>query len=239
MPNSFFQFKQFTIHHDRCAMKVTTDACLFGAWCAQELQKEPVGGNLLDVGTGTGLLSLMIAQKSIRLIDALEIDDDAAKQAEENIKASPWKDNITIHHSDALNFCYAKKYDVVISNPPFYENELESRNAAKNKAHHGHALRLQEMLALIKKLLKPDGKFLLLLPYKRISEIKKTFEMNQVFIQKELIVSPSATHAPFRLFVHGSLQPALKETASLAIKNEQNLYTSDFVSLLKDYYLYL
>lgn len=114
-------------------MKVTTDACLFGAWVANEIingvgQSE----NLLDVGTGTGLLSLMIVEKNPKLfIDAIEIDQDACKQANENRLGSPWHKQINIIEADARNFSSARQYDSIISNPPFYENELNSENKKK------------------------------------------------------------------------------------------------------------
>src|SRR5258707_322585 len=106
MSNSYFQFKKFIIHQDKCAMKVTTDACLFGAWVATKIKKEKAGSkNLLDIGTGTGLLSLMIAQEDIQLsVDAIEIDTDAYVQAKENISASGWQSRIIIFNSDARDF---------------------------------------------------------------------------------------------------------------------------------------
>jgi tRNA1Val (adenine37-N6)-methyltransferase len=139
MANSFFQFKQFIIHQDRCAMKVTTDACLFGAWVAKEVggQKSEVE-TILDIGTGTGLLSLMLAQKTNATIDSVEIDEAAAEQAQENANASLWKDRIFVMPGDAKDMAYTfcKNFDIIISNPPFYENELTSSDHQKNLAHH-------------------------------------------------------------------------------------------------------
>lgn len=219
-------------------MKVTTDACLFGAWCAAEISKEKKALRILDIGTGTGLLTLMVRQKKEVRIDALEIDEAAAGQASQNAALSPWN-GITIHCTDALHFGYAQPYDVVISNPPFYEHELESPDARRNKAHHGHTLRLEELFSLLRKALKPDGRFYLLLPHKRINEAIALLNNEGLFIQKKLLVSQSVKHPPFRCLVKGGLQQVPAETATLSIRDEQNDYSEGFVSLLRDYYLYL
>src|SRR5882724_8546870 len=123
MANTYFQFKQFTIHQDRCAMKVTTDACLFGAWATVGIRKlAPEAKTILDIGSGTGLLSLMIAQQCDVLIDAVEIDKAAAAQAKENSTASPWKEKIMVIEGDIRYMARypINRYDIVICNPPFY-----------------------------------------------------------------------------------------------------------------------
>ena len=160
MANPYFQFKQFTIHHDRFAMKVTTDSCFFGAWVAEEIKKEKRKiKNALDIGAGTGLLSLMIAQKNKIEIDAVEIDKDASQQAKENIEASPWKNQIHIFNEDIVSFQPGKKYDCIISNPPFYENELASEKQKRNIAHHSEQLTISEVLRVIKNHLDEEGFF--------------------------------------------------------------------------------
>src|SRR5262245_3491214 len=130
MANNYFQFKQFTIHQDRCAMKVTTDSCLFGAWVAsrESAARSSPGTRrrILDIGGGTGLLALMLAQRTNAFIDSIEIDKDAFQQAEENVKASPWSDRISLYHGDAREFSFQHKYQTIICNPPFYEKELKS-----------------------------------------------------------------------------------------------------------------
>src|SRR5215213_2272797 len=112
MANPYFKFKQFTIYHNRCAMKVTTDSCFFGAWAAEKIKNDELKiKNVLDIGTGTGLLSIMIAQKKEVAIDAVEIDNDASQQAKENVEASPWKNRIRIFNENILSFEPDKKYD--------------------------------------------------------------------------------------------------------------------------------
>ena len=232
-------------------MKVTTDACLFGAWVAEEVRSQEserqgmpcLYRSLLDIGAGTGLLSLMFAQKKTEAkIDAIEIDKDAAEQAKENAEASPWKDRIHIINADVLAFPFNKKYDLIISNPPFYENELRSESERKNTAHHSENLTLEELLTVIKKNLSVAGNFFLLLPYKRNEEIRKLFKHHQLFISKILLTRQSVTHDYFRIFIKGKLKDQGEEELEfdeMSIWNEKQQYTNEFTNLLKDYYLHL
>ncbi len=243
MANSHFQFKQFTVHQDKCAMKVTTDGCLFGAWAANRARSLESGvDNCLDIGTGTGLLPLMLAQQNNFHIDALEIDEKAALQAKENVVASPWKERINIYHVDANEFSNITLYSLIISNPPFYENELKGVNATKNMAHHDGGLLLPQLLTIIKKNLAADGVFFLLLPFKRHDEIRKLFTKHELAIQQITFVKQTAIHGYFRMMLMGSLKKdALTETIidEISIKDEDDKYTPAFADLLKDYYLYL
>lgn len=241
MPNPYFQFKQFTVHHDRCAMKVTTDSCFFGAWAGREIKNsKSKTKNLLDIGTGTGLLSLMIAQKNNVEIDAVEIDTEAAEQAKENINASPWNKQIKIFNEDILTFQPAKKYDCIICNPPFYENELRSEAEKKNIAHHSRQLTIAQLLSVIKNHLKENGFFFLLFPFKRKEEIEKLFLQNELHPSKSVILQQSVKHSPFRVIAEGVHKKTNAQTIeTISIWNEEQQYTERFTELLKDYYLYL
>jgi tRNA1Val (adenine37-N6)-methyltransferase len=240
MPNPFFRFKQFTIHHDRCAMKVTTDACLFGAWCSRLILEMPGKKNLLDIGTGTGLLSLMIVQQNQVLVDAVEIEAGAAQQARENIAASPWPDAIRVWEADIISWKPDQGFDVIVSNPPFYENELQSEQAHKNIAHHSHALTLSQLLDTIQKRLNPDGRFFLLLPYKRHAEATQLMKEKGLPIHATTSVSQSVHHDPFRVLLMGGKNiPGKMMTGHLDIWDEHKNYTEAFIQLLRPYYLYL
>jgi tRNA1Val (adenine37-N6)-methyltransferase len=241
MPNPYFQFKQFTIHHDRCAMKVTTDACVFGAWCAEEIGNEPheEAKNILEIGSGSGLLSLMIAQKNNCFIDAIEIDEEAAKQAKENIFLSPWRKNVYLHHADVLNFSFNQSYNIIVSNPPFYENEIESSSKKKSLAHHGDGLKLSALFSLVKNQLAARGNFYLLLPFKRRAEAEKILRKEKLFIQKAIVILQSVKHPPFRIMIKASHTPMHVEEKQISIADDKQQYTLEFISLLKDYYLYL
>ncbi|HMK27010.1 MAG TPA: methyltransferase [Chitinophagaceae bacterium] len=266
MSNSYFQFKQFIIRQDRCAMKVTTDASLFGAWVAERVRsRESIGRHrladgdagagsqfsktktVLDIGTGTGLLSLMIAQKNELAIDALEIDQDSFEQATENIAASSWSGSIKIFHADARKFIFPSQYDIIISNPPFYEKELKGDDIKKNIAHHDEGLLLPELLSIIRENLEPGGTFYLLLPYKRNEEIKKLLTESELAIRQLVFVRQSTKHDFFRIMLEGKLytqknaEILIDEISIMDISpaGTQNQYNPAFVSLLKNYYLHL
>jgi tRNA1Val (adenine37-N6)-methyltransferase len=240
MSNSFFQFKQFIIRQDRCAMKVTTDACLFGALTPTLSRSGEGGERVLDIGTGTGLLSLMFAQKnSNSIIDAIEIDDEAFQQANENIAASPFADRIHAILGDARSFSFDKKYDLIISNPPFYENELRSEKKNKNVAHHGEELSFRELFVVIKNNLSDEGSFFLLLPYKRYNEIREILFELGLAITQLIFIRQSIKHDYFRIILEGKLKLDGRESGlnEISIWDEQQQYTEEFTVLLKDYYL--
>jgi tRNA1Val (adenine37-N6)-methyltransferase len=250
MPNSFFAFKQFSIHQDRSAMKVTTDACLFGAWVANKTKNTSEEINdVLDIGTGTGLLSLMLAQvlvpKNNQIsIDAVELDKDAAEQAKENMAASPWHKQLFVMPGDAkyMAYTFAKDYDVIISNPPFYETELESGNLQINQARHSAGLLLTELFTIIRDLLQPEGRFYLLLPYKRYEEVIELLREYDLTVSNLLLVKQSTKHGYFRMMLAGRKGTGGKGdplTEEIAIWNDNQQYTPEFVALLKEFYLYL
>jgi tRNA1Val (adenine37-N6)-methyltransferase len=194
---------------------------------------------ILDVGTGTGLLSLMLAQKTNVPIDAIEIDPNAFGQAKENISSSPWKDRVTIYQADASLFKFSSKYDIIISNPPFYENELKSGDVKKNLAHH-EGLSLQQLLILIRENLSSHGSFFLLLPFKRSEEAEKLIDDSGLSILQKISVRQSLKHDFFRIMIQGGHESDKEKiTTEISIWNEQQEYTPMFVELLRDYYLYL
>ena len=225
-------------------MKVTTDACLFGAWMADEINNEELKiNNCLDIGTGTGLLSLMLAQKNLEVgITGVEIDEDAGEQANENFNASLWKDRVDILKGDVKEYDFPEKFDLIISNPPFYERELRSESEKKNLAHHSENLTLGELLSIIKKYLNPGGFFFLLLPYKRNEEIKKLLKNHELNISKILFVRQSVKHDYFRIMLKGKLSEQENietEFNEMSISDDSQQYSSEFKQLLKDYYLHL
>jgi tRNA1Val (adenine37-N6)-methyltransferase len=238
MANPYFNFKSFTIFHDKTAMKVTTDACLFGAWCASEISKvETEGKKALDIGAGNGLLSLMVAQKTKLKIDAVEIEYGAAMQAGDNIHTATFKHDIKIHHSNILKYAPGG-YDFIISNPPFYEYDLKSASSIKNTAHHSSNLTLEQLIEIIKSKLNQQGKYFLLLPSARKNNIELLLKKHELHIHTMVEVMQTENHKPFRIMISGGIVPEEVKSMSIQIKND-NDYSTVFIELLRDYYLYL
>lgn len=218
-------------------MKVCTDASLFGALVAHT---KPSAGNCLDIGAGTGLLSLMFAQQNPQaVIDAVEIDPEAAAQAGENFKASPWKENIHIIQADIRSFTPDRKYDLVFSNPPFFEDDLHSTDARKNKAKHDTGLSLADLLKRTNALLSDNGVLAVLLPYHRVDYFVKEAGRHGLQLSKKILVKQTEAHGYFRGILFFDRVNTRPETAVISIKDDKNVYTSEFADLLRAYYLYL
>ena len=242
MANSYFRFKQFLINQDRCAMKVTTDACLFGAIMAEEVSSRNDLKKALDIGTGTGLLSLMLLQGSPQLkITALEIDPAAAEQALENTAASPWKEQVEIKNVDLLQFPFSQEYDLVFSNPPFYEYDLVSPNEKINLARHNSDLPLQSLFQKVRLLLKDEGEGWFLLPYKRKAEIRDLLSDNDLQILKIILVRSTEKHDYFRIILNIRKSASIIETSleECTIYQSDGKYTASVETWLAPYYLRL
>ncbi len=222
-------------------MKVCTDACLFGAWVADKTEKrEPAPKNILDIGAGTGLLSLMLAQKCDAVIDSIEINAEAAIQATTNIKTSPWNNRIRLKQIALQEFNPKIKYEIIISNPPFFELDLRSENDEKNAAKHDSTLKFEELVSFIKEHLSITGMAAVLIPFTRYEYFVSLLKKTGLFIQESMLVKQSTRHAPFRwmlMFSHNEIiNPEVKK---LAIKDSDGNYSEEFTLLLKDYYLKL
>jgi len=248
--NPFFQCKQFIVHQQHTSMKVCTDACLFGAWVSQKTLVQN-SNSIVDIGTGTGLLSLMLAQvteTSKASITAIEIEAQAAAEANSNFNISKWSDRLTIVNNAVQNFTASSKgllFDIVISNPPFYEGDLKSPDANKNKAAHSTELPWSILVENVSSLLSDAGAFFVLVPTLRAYTMQKLAEAHQLQLVEEVLVYNDAKHLPFRSFLHFTKAklPIDKEISVLrnkiVIKNTDNTYSTAFTELLKDYYLHL
>lgn len=242
MANQYFRFKQFTVYQDACAMKVCTDACLQGASTAAYLMAtNPDIARILDIGTGTGLLSLMLAQQlPAAAITGIELDTAAAGQARSNFTASPWNERLQVIETDARELQTDGQYDFIITNPPFYESDLKSGNRLRNQAMHATTLAYSDLLKVIDGQLKPGGECSVLLPFRPFSEFTAMANAAGFHLKEVLHVKQSERHDYFRsigLFSREQVEPKI---ASMAIREaDQQTYTPAFVSLLQAYYLYL
>ena len=240
MANNYFRFKQFTVDQGRAAMKVCTDACLFGAYTAAAFEEGKLTAtNILDIGAGTGLLSLILAQKTDAPIDAVEIDNASYYQAKGNFEHGPWPEKLKIFHADINQFASEKKYDLIISNPPFFEKDLKSDDDKKNAAKHSTTLTLQQLLSAAVNNLSDDGVFVVLLPYHRINHCVEEAGKQGLYLSKKVLVKQTPLHAWFRGILFFSKHPNTPTKEEISIRDNMGDYTSKFQDLLKDYYLYL
>ncbi|MEO7264754.1 MAG: methyltransferase [Ferruginibacter sp.] len=238
MANQFFRFKQFTVHQQLAAMKVCTDSCILGAYAAMQLQDaSSLIKNVLDIGTGTGLLSLMLAQKTTANITAIDIDKDAITQAKQNFSQSPWHKKLKWIETRLQDYFSATQFDCIISNPPFYENDLQSPDAEKNKAKHDTGLTLGELSSGITRLLSPGGIAFILLPWQRYETMKSIVKTDDLFILKSLHIRQTPAHDFFRTIIVLKKEPVPELSSSeLIIHDAERNYTKAFIELMKDYY---
>jgi len=238
MSNTWFQFKQFTISQDRCAMKVTTDACIQGAWTPIAATTE----RILDIGAGTGLLSLMMAQRcTCATIEAVEYDAEAVRQAMENFAASPWKDRLGVTNCDVKDFHPPHPYDLIICNPPFFSNSLLSGKENKDKARHDISLTRTELAQIAARHLAENGQFSILLPYPEYQLWKEAATLAGLFETSSLHVRHTPTATVKRVVGMFGKASAAGNLAieELVIKGVDGDYTDDFKKLLSPFYLQL
>jgi tRNA1Val (adenine37-N6)-methyltransferase len=234
-PNPYFQFKQFLIYQDKCAMKVNTDGVLLGAWtdCTDSQR-------ILDIGTGTGLIALMLAQRSNATIDAIEIDKEAATQATQNCANSVWKDRISVHYCSLQNFAEknSHKYDLIVSNPPYFIQSLKSPTQSKNTARHTDSLSFEELITGSKKLLSADGKLSVILPFDSAELFIKLATENDLILIRKTIVFSKKNLPPKRILLTFALENADCLTDQLVIETEQrHHYSEEFKKLTAEFYL--
>ena len=226
------------VQQQKTSMKVCTDACILGSYAAK-LAKNLQISSCLDIGTGTGLLSLMLAQDSAIKIDAIDIDKNAVSQAGENFEGSPWSNRLRAIFGDINVYTSPVKYDLIISNPPFYEDDLLSPHTSKNIAKHHGALRLQQLIDAIDLNLSPSGYFFVLLPFKRVTEFEEMSRQKNFFLHRKLLIRNSPLHPWYRAILFFARLEDKLMVEELVIRDKGNNYSDDFISLLKNYYLHL
>ncbi len=236
MSNTYFQFKQFIIHQDKAALKVCTDACVLGAIATRELSTEK---HILDIGTGTGLLSLMLAQVSAAAITGIDIHAPSVEQARQNMLHSPWHERLQVIEANILEYNTPQLYDYIISNPPFFENDLPSQQYEEQLAKHCSKLSLSALTASINRLLSNTGKGAIMIPARREEYVCLLLQEQALPVYKIIRLTHHAARSPFRSILLFGRTAADTLTDILAIKDNAQEYTPEFMEYLRSYYLYL
>lgn len=230
-----FQFKQFSIDQDQCSMKVGTDGVLLGAWvdCADKK-------NILDIGTGTGLIAIMLAQRNnIASVHGVEIDHLACSQAKDNMQNSPFADRLKVIESSIQDYSFHKeKYDLIVSNPPFFTGGTLSQNQERDAVRHTVKLPHGALLLSVQRLLEEDGKFAVILPFiegLRFKELAATYNLH---CSRETEVKPKEDKPVERLLLEFEKTKKTPVTDQLVIQKEaRNDWTQQYIDLTKAFYL--
>lgn len=230
-----FRFKQFVVRQHQCAMKVGTDGVILGSWC-----RVPAEGRVLDVGTGAGLLALMIAQREQGVdISAIEIEKEAAFQATENCQNSPWGDRIKVIHTSLQEFGKLSNagFDMIVCNPPYFNESLRCPDEKRTTARHSETLCFDDLLNYSVVLLKKQGTLNVILP-KRESEIFKEKAIQKgFFLGRQMNVFPTPEKDVKRRLMEFSFEEKETEFQNLVIETERHIYTEEYKQLTQDFYL--
>ena len=232
-----FSFKNFDVHQDRCAMKIGTDGVLLGAWC-------PIDNNpfsVLDIGAGTGILSLMLAQRSnAEQIDAIEIDENAFEQCVENFESSPWSDRLFCFHAGLDEFVEEPEdeYDLIISNPPFYSEDYKTENEQRDLARFADAMPFEDLIEAANLLLSENGLFVVIIPFKEEEKFIDLCSEAELFPVKVTRVKGTPTTPTVRsLLAFKRYELSVLTADELIIETSRHQYTEEYITLTRDFYL--
>ncbi|MBR1882977.1 MAG: methyltransferase [Muribaculaceae bacterium] len=227
-----FRFKQFSLSHSRSSMKVGTDAVLMGAWC-------PVDGEqrVLDVGTGCGIIALMLAQRCRQAhIAGIDIHQSSVEEASENFKASPWSDRLTAQLADVRAITATESYDLVVSNPPFYQEDIFSPSDLRNQSRHTHDLSFGQLLTSASRILSDNGTVSIITPASARDAVINAAAHAGLHVQREITVIPVRGQNPKRIL--WSFKPTMCdiERDSLVIQESDHEFSSEYIQLTKDFH---
>jgi tRNA1Val (adenine37-N6)-methyltransferase len=231
MPSSSFRFQQFEVFHDRCAMKVGTDGVLLGAWV-----KPGSAHRILDVGAGSGLIALILAQHSEAEIIGIEFDASAAEQAAENVSRSPWRDRIQIIKADFRTFS-DEPYDLIVSNPPYFQNALQAPAVSRNQARHDVTLSYEELIVKAVALLSDKGRLAVVLPFDSARSFEDACWASELYLSRSCEVSTIQGQAPKRVLLEYSRLRGETERTTLVVGIKGNARSEAYSALTSDLYL--
>lgn len=238
MSQNTFAFKQFTIVQDKCAMKVGTDAVLLGAWVKTYGVRKA-----LDIGTGTGVIALMLAQKSGAHIDAIDIDLDATTEAKDNVSKSPWQERVRVQNISLQDFSKItdEQYDLIVSNPPYFVDSLQSSEANRTAARHTVLLSFEDLIAGAKKMLNKEGKLYVILPVREGEQFIQLASTHGLHLRRITRVKSTPDKIEKRWMMQFGFQskPQISDSVLVIEKDPQvrHSYTDEYKELTKEYYL--
>lgn len=233
MSNLWFKFKQFTVEQVDCAMKISTDSVLLGAWCDVCNKRKA-----LDIGTGTGIISMMIAQRNESLqITGIDIDEASVLQAKKNVCNSQFKDRIFISKSDFRSFSSDETFDLIVSNPPYYEEKVFCPDEQRNNARHTESLEFPDLIFGVRKYLESSGTFAVIIPTKSTSAFISMCNENNLFLYRKTQIYTTARKEPKRTLLEFKKTSSEVLTKKLFMRNEDSSYTEEYKTLTKDFYL--
>lgn len=230
-----FFFKKFGMFHHRSTMRIGTDAVLFAQW----VDVKPTD-NALDIGTGSGIIPMVLSQKGVGKIDAVELDSDSYEEAKLNFSISSWNEKLSVFNIDVRKFAdeINVKYDLIVSNPPYYASDVKPVKEKKVMARHVSTLSFKDLLCSAKKMMKPDSRLALVLPYYESRLFIKEAENSGFYLQKEFLISPIEGKEPNRVNMQFVLyEVECPETELFTIRNRDYSYTEQYKNFLRDYYL--
>lgn len=239
--NLGFQFKQFFVAHDRCAMKVGTDGVLLGAWAEPAVSIQPSAFRILDVGTGSGLVALMLAQRFPEAhIDAIDIDEAAVEQAAENFAASPWSDRLHAFHARLQDWQSHSVPSLIVSNPPYFQNSLKNPDKGRELARHTDTLSYEELLYHSARLLSEHGRLAIILPAEAEQEIRTLAAQHSLFTTRVTRVYSKETKPARRVLLQFE-KSEYRNTAPLedrlVLEDDKGTRSAAYQEITKDFYL--
>jgi tRNA1Val (adenine37-N6)-methyltransferase len=233
MGNSWFQFQQFRINQDRCAMKISTDAILLGS-----LVKAEMPSGILDIGTGTGVIALMLAQRFPGSnVTAIEVDQDAAAQAAENFQENPFTSSMKLWQGRIQDFLSTEKFDLIVSNPPFFPDHLKSLDSKRNRALHTDELSFAELIENAVRLMAERGTFWVILPPRQMQDLELLAEQSGLHLNQKIKVRDNIQKPVYREIAAFSFSNDSKTEGELTLKDENFSYTPEYASLLSGFLL--
>ena len=230
-----FRFKQFTVYHDQCAMKVGTDSVLLGAWA-----RTNPGQRILDVGTGCGILALMLAQRNpSATIDAVEVDESGAIQARQNAEQSPWPGRIRVHHTAIQQYDSSEPYDLVVSNPPYFVNSLEPPDARRLLSRHAVSLPYGELIDAVDRLLSPTGRFNVILPATEAHDFEFRLVEKKFYCTRKLAFRTRQEKSVTRWLLEFSRDCEPVEEGEMVLYEQGLVWSEEYTQLTRAFYLKL